>query len=86
MSQQRRDFWFWVFGTVGILALFGSSFAYEFGVRAPWLPWITGLIALRATIGTGALLYADRKSRSSARTAVAPEEQYSPSKSARAIS
>jgi hypothetical protein len=76
MSQQRRDFWFWVLGTVAILVLFGSSLAYEFGLNAPWLPWIAGAVVLLATIATGALLYADRRSRRSAQAA-APEEQAS---------
>jgi hypothetical protein len=72
-----------VLGNVAILVLFGSSLAYEFGLTALWLPWIAGAVLLSATIGTGALLYADRKSRRSAQVA-APAEQESPEQKHRA--
>jgi uncharacterized membrane protein YhaH (DUF805 family) len=78
MSQQRRDFWFWVLAIGAISVLFATSLVYEFGLNAPWLPWTTGVVLLLATIGTGALLYADRKRRRSARMGAAPAEQYSP--------
>ena len=83
MSQQRRDFWFWVLAVGGTSVLFAASLAYEFGLNAPWLPWTAGIVLLLATIGTGALLYADRKNRRSAKAAAAPAEQYSPERERR---